>query len=116
MRRYKFRGIRVGDHDVVCGDLCTIDLPDFYIVSWEDGLRHKIIIGTESQYTGYKDEQEVEIYEGDNVINEFGEVGIVVREQGAWVVKIETFMNREDVFFLHELASDLRVIGHAWVL
>lgn len=69
-------------------------------------LKERIIL---MQYTGLKDKNGKEIYEGDIVENEFGKKLVEWRDGG--FVYLERFMT---IFLQHEEVSKLEVIGNIY--
>lgn len=76
MREIKFRGKSFADYKWHYGDLIQMDNGDTYIHETIQGCRssHMINPNTVGQYTGLKDKNDKEIYEGD-IIKEFDSDG-----------------------------------------
>ena len=74
MREIKFRGKRIDNGEWVFGYFTTVD--DKAFIQEQNPMRYppddEVVIETIGQYTGLHDKNGVEIYEGDEVVDERG--------------------------------------------
>ena len=119
-REIKFRGKRVDNgewvYDYYVKELCGT----VYILAdegdqWDSRAMLTLVEVEEEtvgQFTGRKDANRVEIYEGDKVVirDDYEEIGIIVwdNEELEYVIKTETLSLKMGCFY----ASELEVIGN----
>ena len=87
MREIKFRGRRIDNGEWVYGDICHHDGKVSYIGQHPaDGsmVVHDLTPETVGQYTGFRDKRDREIYEGDFMKKENGNISPVVHSQGCF--------------------------------
>lgn len=96
-REIKFRGKRIKNGEWVYGGY--IQYPDPSIEHWE---RYLVDLNTVGQYTGMKDKNGNEIYEGDILTDKFESIGIVEWQNGCFVVNF----GDNEVFPIYECFDD----------
>jgi uncharacterized phage protein (TIGR01671 family) len=121
MRELKFRGKRISGGEWVEGDLTQYSEAMSYItVDLVENEVHQVHTSTVGQYTGLKDKNGKEIYEGDVIEFEyyidgvkFKEIGVVEWLNGTMAVKCDAFCSPNYMRALHEMAG-YKVIGNIY--
>lgn len=113
LERYKFRGQRIDNGKWVVGSL-VIRHGTYYIlcsgidlVKYDD--EYEVFPESVGQYTGLKDKNRKEIWEGDIVSNNWGGIGVIVLCNGCWSIKWD---EDEFDFLFAELEDHIEVIGN----
>jgi hypothetical protein len=88
MREIKFRGRRIDNGEWVYGYLIGNEVIVGNVVEWDSEYFNtafwmKVDPDTVGQYTGRKDRNETEIYEGDKTKDKWGNVG-VIKYHNSW--------------------------------
>lgn len=108
MRDYKFRGKRKDDNSWFVGSLIINNDVDYRIFNRYLG-EQKVIIKTVGQYTGIQDNNENDVYEGDNVIITYGDTEVegVIQYSGTGF-KVSTLADDWDI----DMYNSLQIIGN----
>ena len=83
MREIKFRGKRLDNGEWLYGSLVILNGRYFI---FDDANRHEVDPTTVGEFTGLKDKNGKEMYEGDILTDEFESIGVVEWRDGAFVV------------------------------
>jgi len=121
MREIKFRGISQYSGKMVYGQLLRGDnnfsiVIDFGMISTIQ--LEPIVKGTQSQYTGLKDENGRGIYEGDITIDGYGTVTVIENDGFQWLERIvrlrDRHISKEILIMTKANAFRCEVIGNIY--
>lgn len=85
MREIKFRGKRLDNGKWIYGSLVILNGRCFI---FNDECRAEVDPSTVGQYTGLKDKNGKEIYEGDILTDKYESIGVVEWQNGGFVVNL----------------------------
>lgn len=124
-REIKFRGKRVYTEDWVYGYYVKSTNDRAYIIRYAtedaintnneiDFLYHEVIPETVGQHIGRKDKNEKYIYKDDIIKRYNGEIGVVVFDEGCFILERVSEENCEYIQHCSEYFSECEIIGNVW--
>ena len=114
-RDIKFRGKRVDTKEWVYGYYVKSTNDRAYIIRYAneiDFLYHEVIPKTVGQYVGRKDKNEKYIYKDDIIKRYNGEIGVVVFDEGCFILERVSEENCEYIQHCSEYFSECEIIGN----
>lgn len=107
MREIKFRGYSIEDDKWVFGDLLQYRV--FPVILDDIGEQYECDARSIGQYTGMKDRNGTEIYEGDIVLFDGYRGGVEFSDEtGTWIIKEEYYWT--DLYEYEE--AEIEIIGN----